>query len=108
MLTESFECTKDHGMKMVILLCIKKRLILILIIWLQDKKKNHTMRTCNGYARGRDLMSEIEENIQVDITFIRSICCLSFYNYLLLLNVQFIFGLNYHSLFDACWCPRET
>jgi len=73
-----------------------------------QEKKNHTMRTCNGYARGRDLVLEIEENIQVNITFISSFCCLSFYNYLLLLNVQFIFGLNYHSLFVACWCSQET
>ena len=86
-------------MKMVILLCVKKRLILILIIWLQDKK-NHTMRTCNGYARGRDLMSEIEENIQVKITFINNFCCLSFYHNLLL-NMQFIFGLDYHSFFGV-------
>jgi len=61
-----------------------------LIIWLQDNK-NHTTRIRNGFACGRDLMSEIEENTQVKIAFIRSFFCLSFYNNLLLLNMHAIY-----------------
>lgn len=76
-----------------------------LIFWLQDNT-NHSTRVIKNPVH--ELMPEKRGKIQVKIIFIRSFCCLSSSNNFLFMNMQIIFGLNYHSLSVVCWCGCET